>query len=108
VVTPERRQVVVISHVLPTPVNRGYQEMEDYIVETINGIMPRDLEHLAKIIDDARGPWLEIVTEEKSFLTLSLDEARATHRDVLAGFGIDRDRSPELGRVGGAEVAEAR
>jgi S1-C subfamily serine protease len=108
VVTPERRQVVVISHVLPAPVNRGYQEMEDYIVETINGIVPRDMEHLAKIIDEASGPWLEIVTEERSFLTLSLDEARAAHRDILAGFGIDRDRSPELDQVGGAEVAEAR
>jgi S1-C subfamily serine protease len=108
VVTPERRQILVISHVLPAPVNRGYQEMEDYIIETINGVVPRDMEHLARLIDEANGPWLEIVTEEKTFLTLSLDEARAAHREILAGFGIDRDRSPELTQARGAEVADAR
>lgn len=108
VVTPERRQLLVISHVLPAPVNRGYQEMEDYILETVNGIVPRDMAHLARIIDEAQGPWLEIVTEDRSFLTLNLEKARATHQEILAGFGIDQDRSPELVQGLGAEVAEAR
>ena len=82
--------------------------MEDYIVETINGVEPRDMAHLARIVDEARGPWLEIVTEDRSFMALSLDEARATHQEILAGFGIDRDRSPELVRAREAEIADVR
>ena len=60
-----------------------------------------------KFKDVTKAAGLEIVTEERSFLTLSLDKARSTHREILAGFGIDRDRSPELGQARGAEVASA-
>jgi S1-C subfamily serine protease len=107
VVTPERRQILVISRVLPNPVNRGYQEMEDFIVDTVNGVVPRDIEHLARILDAAEGRWLRIVTEDRSFVALSLEGARAAQPAILSAFGIARDRSPELGHEGRAEVARA-
>ena len=95
-VTPERSQVILIQKVLPHPVNRGYQDLQDYIVETVNGVIPRDMAHLASIIDTADGPWLKIVTEDRSFVTLDLSEARAMQNSILANFGIARDRSPGL------------
>lgn len=95
-VTAERKQIILIQKVLPHPVNRGYQTWEDFVVETVNGVVPRDMEHLAAIIDNASGPFLEIVTENKSFLTLDLAAARAVGRTILENFGLAHDRSPDL------------
>ena len=95
-VPPERSQIILIQKVLPHPVNRGYQHLEDYIVETVNGVVPRDMAHLAEIIDGAGGRWLKIVTEDRTYLTLDLAKARAAQKSILTGFGISRGRSPGL------------
>jgi hypothetical protein len=65
------------------------------------------MRHLAEIIDQAQGPWLNIVTEDRTFLTLSLDKARTAQEDILARFGIVRDRSPDLMGERAAELASA-
>jgi hypothetical protein len=86
----------MIRKVLPHPVNRGCQDLEDYIVKTVNGVVPKNMADLARIIDTAKGPWLKIVTEDQSYLTLDLAKAREAQETMLEGFGIARDRSPDL------------
>jgi hypothetical protein len=93
VVTQERRQLIFIQKVLPHAVNQGYEDWEEYVVRTVNGVTPRDMTHLAEILDRAAGPWLKIVTEEHSVLTLDIGEARAAQTEILKSFGISRDRS---------------
>ncbi len=105
VITEERRQVILIQKVLPHPVNRGYQDWEDFIVRTVDGVAPRDMGHLARILDSADGPWLRIVTEGGLHLTLDPRAARAAGSEILANFGISRDRSPDLAA---AVVEQAR
>jgi S1-C subfamily serine protease len=105
-VSEDRRQVILIQKVLPHPVNRGYQKWEDLIVDRVNGIVPRDMGHLAQIIDSSDEPWLEIVTEDQSFMVLSLPRVRAAQQAILNSFGIARDRSPGL--RGSSAVADAR
>lgn len=96
VVTERRGQVILIQTVLPHPVNQGYEDWSDYVVETVNGVAPRDMTELARILDAATGPWLRIVTEDQSVLTLKVSDARAAQQEILAAFGIGRDRSPGL------------
>lgn len=96
VITEDRRQVILIQKVLPHPVNRGYQDWEDCIVRTVDGVVPRDMEHMARILDSADGPWLRLVTEGGLQLTLDPRAARAAGPEILAKFGIPRDRSPDL------------
>jgi len=96
--TPERQQIILIQKVLPHAVNRGYQDWEDAIVETVNGVKPRDMRHLAEIIDGAKGPWLRIVTDERFVMVLDLARARAAQAEILAGYGIARERSMDLMR----------
>ncbi len=96
VITEERRQVILIQKVLPHPVNRGYQDWEDCIVRTVDGVVPRDMRHLARILDSADGPWLRVVTEGGLRLTLDPAAARAALAEILASFGVAHDRSPDL------------
>jgi hypothetical protein len=57
------------------------------------------MQHLASILDSARGQFLRIVTENRSFLTLDLKQARAAQSAILRDFGIPHDRSSGLREI---------
>lgn len=96
VVTADRRQVVILSTVLPDPVNRGYRDWESLVVRTIDGEAPRDLAHLAAIIDGATGRWLRIDTDNGFVMILERKAAADALPRILAKYGIPRDRSANL------------
>lgn len=103
-VTRERREIIVIGQVLPHLVNRGYQEWGGETVRLVNGVVPRDLKHLASIVDNARGKWLRVVTGHGEVITLDRDAARRANMEILDDYGIAEDRylgpgaSPSQGR----------
>ena len=91
-VTRDRREIVLLGQVLPHPVNRGYQDWGGETVRLVNGIVPRDLKHLASIIDDARGPWLRVITGDGYVITLDHEAAKRANRWILDHYGIATDR----------------
>jgi S1-C subfamily serine protease len=105
VVTAERRQVVILSAVLPDPVARGYLDWESVVVRSVGGIVPRDLAHLAEIVDAATGPWLRIETEEGFLMALDVAAARAAAPRILKKYGIPADRSANLRRAANPPAA---
>jgi S1-C subfamily serine protease len=107
-VTADRREIILVQKVLPHPVNRGYQEWEDRPVRSVNGEVPRDMQHLAEIIDNATDPFLKITTEDDSILTIDLQAARSAHAKILENFGIAHGRSPDLRATDAAREVEAR
>jgi S1-C subfamily serine protease len=96
VITAERRQVVILSAVLPDPVARGYLDWESVVVRSVNGTVPRDLAHLAEIVDAATGKWLRVEIEEGFVMTLDIAAARAALPRILKKYGIPADRSANL------------
>jgi hypothetical protein len=107
-VTADRREIILVQKVLPHPVNRGYQEWEDRPIRSVNGEVPRDMQQLAEIIDNATDPFLTITTEDDSILTIDLQAARSAHAKILENFGIAHDRSPDLRATDDARNGEAR
>jgi S1-C subfamily serine protease len=95
-VTRERSQLILLQKVLPHPVNRGYQGVEDQVVEKVNGTVPHDMAHLATLIDGTQGQFVEIETGERSLVTVSVREARAAQQAILTSYGLHEDRSPDL------------
>jgi S1-C subfamily serine protease len=96
VVTAERRQIVILSAVLPDPVARGYLDWESVVVRSVDGVVPRDLAHLAAIVDAASGKWLRIETEEGFVMALDVAASRAAQPRILKKYGIPADRSANL------------
>lgn len=95
-ITAERSQVVVLSRVLAHASNRGFHDWENLVVRKVNGVVPRDMKHFAEIVDSARGPWLELVFDDRSHLVLDVAQARAAGPRILSQYGIAADRSPDL------------
>jgi S1-C subfamily serine protease len=94
--TPERRQVVLISHVLADPVNEGYHEYGNLVVSTING---RRIGSLRDVVDAFRQPqngFHVIQTGSHLLLVIDAEEAQDASPQILARYGLSSDRSPDL------------
>jgi hypothetical protein len=91
-VTRARREIILLGHVLPHPVNRGYQDWGGETIKLVNGVVPRDLQHLAEIIDRAKGPWFRVVTSDGFLITLDLEEVKRANVEIRLEYGIPGDR----------------
>jgi hypothetical protein len=96
--TPERRQVLVITRILPHEVNAGYEAAEDMIVATVNGERPADLAELARLIEKAESRYIRIVTEEGLRIVLDTVRAREAGPEILYAYDILSERSEDLWR----------
>lgn len=91
--TPERDQIIMVTSVLPAPLNRGYQDYEDEVVATVNGMIPRDMRDLVSIVEKADGPRLRVVTESGAVLVLDLQRARADQGGILKSHRLPSECS---------------
>ena len=94
--TAERRQVVLLSTVLPSPVGRGYLDWESVVVRSVDGVVPRDLANLVDVVDHAQGRFLRVESEDGYVMMLDVAAARAALPHILAKYGIPADRSVNL------------
>ena len=96
----ERRQVVLISHVLADPVNEGYHEYGNLVVSTINGKRVGSLRDVVDAFQKApAGGYHVIQTEARLLIVLDAPEAREASPQILARYGLPADRSPDLREV---------
>ncbi len=93
---PGRRQVVVLSRVLTTELNRGYQKMEDQVVLSVDGTTVRDLRHLSELFDGASGESMTIMAEGGNVIVLDRAAVTAANGEILARYEVASDRSADL------------
>jgi S1-C subfamily serine protease len=92
----ERREVVVISHVLPDAVNEGYHEYGNLVVASVNR---RRIGSLADVIEALRHPdgrFHIVETESGVLIVLDAAEAERSQTAILERYGLTADRSADL------------
>jgi S1-C subfamily serine protease len=92
----DQRQVILINKVLAAPLNRGYQDVGDLIVESVNGQKPRDLMHLAGIIENEKSPLIDIRAQSGESIVLDREQALRDSAGILEMHGVHADRSADL------------
>ena len=92
--TPDRRELVLITSILPHSVNRGYEDWVWDLVESVQGIPVRDFDHFNQLLDEADGQWINITLDDASRLVIDRGAARAADEELLLSFGIPGDRWP--------------
>jgi hypothetical protein len=91
--SPDRPSLVVLSSILPDPLNLGYQDMRNLIVERING---RRVSRLAELQEALATPqagfhMLEFaVGETLQRIVLDASQLEESTRRVLSRYGIER------------------
>ena len=96
IITPDRRQIVVLQAVLADAVNVGYHREENLVVTRVNGQPLRDLADLIAKIEGADGAFIVVETEEGKKVVLRKEAALAANPGILERYRIPADRSPDL------------
>ena len=98
--SPDRKQVVLISHVLPHEINVGYDRQSNMIVEKVNGKPISDMNDLIEAIKNPVDGYQVIEVDDHAWFGTKIvfDAAKAAQAtaDLLAEFKIPADRSPDL------------
>jgi S1-C subfamily serine protease len=93
--TEARKQVVVLSEVLPHRINLGVHDLSDAIVERVNGVPITELNDLVEALSRPQGAYHLFETDLRAF-AVRAEDAGPANREILARFGIARDRSADL------------
>ena len=108
--TPDRRRIVLITSVFPSGYNRGYHDLRDEIVETVNGRPIGGLRDVLAALETPGGENGEFhvigLSPEASFSQVVLDAAglEQASAEILQGYRLPGDRRlPEPAFPGGGE-----
>jgi len=84
--------VVILSRVLPHPINIGYQEFQDNIISAVNGVPVHSMADVFRVVDEAGG--LERLTLESRGVDVVLDKRTLNQADaqVAGNYGIPQLR----------------
>ncbi|MBC8259876.1 MAG: trypsin-like peptidase domain-containing protein [SAR324 cluster bacterium] len=86
-----RKQAILISRVLPAPVNSGYTSLHNYVVNKLNGVSINSLAHLDKMLRNmSLGTHHVVFSSEWHSMPLVLDfeESKMQQDSILKRYGI--------------------
>lgn len=90
-----RPQVVLVSRVLPSPVNSGYTGLRNFVVHEVNGTPVRSLAHLDYLLNALADSTMNVVFTsewEPMPVVLNLLDARKQHDAILLAYGVPSAR----------------
>jgi hypothetical protein len=99
-----QHEVVVLSRVFADELTVGYENFDTQVLKSVNGKVPRDMRHLVKMVENARGV-ITFVTARRARIDIDADEARAALTRIMRRYRIPRDRSDDLVGPGHQTVA---
>lgn len=96
--TPERSALLVLSYVLPDPVNLGYQDDRYLTLEKVNGKVVQTLEDVIEALKTPDGDFQVFDFTEGGAVNRMVLEAKMleeANRRILSNYGIPADRHLE-------------
>ncbi len=96
----QHKQIVIISHVLPHEINKGYDKAANLIVEKVNGQPITEMKDLLAAFEKPLGKIHHIeVDDHDSFgstVIVDAERARQATAEIMETFKIPSDRSEDL------------
>jgi hypothetical protein len=98
---PDRKQVVLISHVISHEINKGYgSSCSNLVVRSVNGHPISEMKDLLKAFDDPKGGWHVIETgddpDSQMRIVLDASKSKQATAEILGLNHIPSDRSEDL------------
>jgi S1-C subfamily serine protease len=95
--TREGEEVVVISKVLTSDLNNGYDDLVDSRIVEVNGNPILNLQDLIRTVETGtETPFVVFKTEHNQSIALDRKKSEAAQDEILATYRIAEDRSPDL------------
>jgi hypothetical protein len=90
-------QIVVLNKVLPTDSNIGYHEIEDEIVDFVNGKKVDDISDLFAALQHVdNNKYAELILKSKKCIVIDKDKAKRENQELMQLYGVDKSGSDDL------------
>jgi hypothetical protein len=107
---PGEELVAVTSPLFPHRIARGYSDPIGQTVESVNGLVIRNLRHLVEVLRDSRDEFVafRFAEDRAETLVFRLKELEEATKEVMSENGIPRRGSPEMLAVWNSKPASTR
>jgi hypothetical protein len=92
----EDQQVVVLLKTLAANVNEGYQNVNSWVVDKVNGEKIWNLSDLVKKVENNLDPYIIFEDKWGQQIVIDREKAENTHQEILETYRIPFDRSEDL------------
>ena len=99
-ISPEHKEIVVMSHVLPHDNNVGYENMSNFMVDKVNGQPVTEMKDVISALNHPVGGY-DIIEGDNhawsgSVIVLNAKKAAQATQEILKTYRIPSDRSKDL------------
>ena len=96
--TPERedQQIVVLLKALAAEVNQGYQNINSWVVDQINGEKIWNMHDLVEKVENCQEPFVIFEDQWNKKVIIDKEKAMESHYEILDIYRIPFDRSEDL------------
>jgi len=92
----EDQQVVVLLKALAANVNQGYQNVNSWVVEKVNGEKIWNLRGLIEKVENSLDPYIVFEDKWGQQIVVDREKSENTHQEILQTYRIPFDRSEDL------------
>ncbi len=90
----DRKEIVVITDVLPDDLNTGYDELTyDFIVTKINNQKITELKDVINIIENTTEKYIVIEEKDGKKIIFNTEKLRENNQEILEKYNVTKDRS---------------
>ncbi len=94
--TQKRKEVIVALQVLPAEINKGYHDLNSWIVEEVNGKKFADFNEFYFIVKTSIEPYIIFKNKDRYQVVIDRKKAEESHESILRTYNITVDRSTDL------------
>lgn len=92
----ERSEAVLLTKVLPAEINKDYHHAGNMLIDKVNGEKFKDFQEFHDKVQSATSDFITLETADHYQIVIDRAEAVKNQPDILARYGITRDRSRDL------------
>jgi hypothetical protein len=94
--TVEREELILLTKVLADEINLGYHDIDNIIIEKVNGVKISSMKHLIELFEKNTGLYHTIEDDTGRKIILRKDKTDKFNSRILKTYRIDSDRSADL------------
>jgi len=94
--TAEKREIILLTKVLADEINLGYHDMDNAVIEKVNGIKIAGMEDLVKAVEENKETFHVFEDDSGNKIVLKREMADKFSGRILETYKIKSDRSEDL------------
>ena len=92
----ERKEVVVALQVLPAEINKGYHNLNSWIVDSVDGNNFKDFDEFYQRVTASAKQYTTFMNRSGYQVVIDREKAEESHESILRTYSVREDRSSDL------------